>query len=189
MFGKLYVYDSSTEEDRSQASGRFGASDGVRSYGVDSKAALRFILDRLVAEKAYFSRLLVQCHGGPGNLKIAGGSIWDTTLRDDFTGRGYEGLFPLYTRIYFDGCNVAEGSLGTDFLAAVGKLFLRRGGGEVIGWTSAGYGMSGWIPFIGGHTVHFSGYAKTLYFRPGGVQYTPPAAPPRKERVWQGTRI
>jgi len=176
MFGKLYIYDGSTEEDRSQASGRFSKSDGVRSYGVDSKRALVFILDRLVMEKAYFSRLLVQCHGGPGNLKINGSSIWDTTLRDDFAGRGYDALFPLYTRIYFDGCNVAEGSLGSDFLDMVGKVFLRRGGGEVFGWTSAGYGMSGWIPFIGGHTVHFSGQLKKVHFRPGGVQYTPPPA-------------
>lgn len=191
LFGKLYIYDGSTEEDRSQASGRFGPSEGVRSYGVDGKRSLIFILDRLVQEKAYFSRLLVQCHGGPGNLKINGSSIWDTTLRDDFSGRGYDALFPLYSRIYFDGCNVAEGSLGTGFLEMVGRVFLRRGGGEAFGWTSAGYGMSGWIPFVGGHTIHFSGSLKKLHFRPGGVLYAPPPPKysPGPERLERGFKI
>ena len=36
--------------------------------------------------------------------------------------------------------------------------------------------MSSWIPFIGGHTVHFSGYLKKAYFGPGGVKLAPPPA-------------
>jgi hypothetical protein len=174
MFGKLYIYDGSTEEDRSQAAGRFSSSDYVRSFGVDSKSALLFVLERLAMEKTYFSRLLVQTHGGPGHISINGRSIWDNTIKSDFSGKNLDALFPLYTRIYFDGCNVAEGSSGIAFLEAVGSVFLRRGGGEVFGWTSYGYGMAGWIPFIGGHTVHFSGQLRRLHFRPGGIRYTPP---------------
>jgi len=177
MFGKLYIYDLSSPEDRDQARKRFDDDDDVRAVGVTSKMHLLADLSRLVVEKTYFSRLLVQTHGGPGHIKLDGDSIYDTTLKSDFAGRGFHKLFPFYTRIYFDGCNVADGSLGSDFLETVGSIFLRNGGGEVFGWTSPGYGMSSWIPFIGGHTIHFSGNLKKMYFSPGGTKTVPPPAP------------
>jgi hypothetical protein len=173
LFGKLYIYDASSPEDRDQARVRFGDGD-VRALAVASRAELTTELDRLVAEKAYFSRVLVQTHGAPGRIDFNGLSIYDTTLKTHFAGRGYERLFPLYTRIYFDGCNVAEGSSGDGFLQTVGEIFLRRGGGEVFGWTSLGYGITHRIPIIGGHTVHVTGHVKKMHFRLGGVRIPAP---------------
>ncbi|MFN8179249.1 MAG: hypothetical protein U0167_15060 [bacterium] len=177
MFGKLYIYDSSSPEDREQAKGRFDDDDYVTTVGVGSKAQLLAELGGLVAANAYFSRVLVQTHGEPGCIKFDGLRIYDTTLKADFAGRGFHKLFPLYTKIYFDGCNVANGSLGDGFLDTAGTIFLRAGGGEVSGWTTPGYGMSSWVPFIGGHTVHYSGGLKRVYFDPGGVKQVPLPAP------------
>ncbi len=193
MFGKLFIYDASTPEDRDQAAGRFSKSDGVTTIGTQSKTGLLMELNELVRKKSYFSRVLVQTHGTPGSIEFNKGKIFDTTLKSDFVGWNFHALFPLYTRIYFDGCNVAEGSLGSDFLDAVGSIFLRSGGGEVYGWTSYGYGMSSWIPFIGGHTVHFSGDVKRAYFGVGGVKIIPPS-PPRapaveRERPERGFKV
>jgi hypothetical protein len=118
------------------------------------------------------------CRRSAGSIKFNGRSIWDTTIRDDFDPRGFHTMVPMYTRFYFDGCNVGEGTLGDGFIEKIGTSFLKLGGGEAFGWTSPGYGMSGWIPFIGGHTVHFSGDVKRMYFAPGGTKilYTPPAS-------------
>ena len=183
MFGKLYIFDGSSEEDRDQAELRFG-EDEVTAIGATSKTHLLAELRGLVAAKAYFSRVLVQTHGSPGCIKFDGKSIYDTTLRDDFAGRGLHRLFPLYTRFYFDGCNVAEGSLGDGFLDMVGRVFLRNVGGEVSGWTSPGYGMTSVLApvFLWGHTVHFSGELKKVFFGPGGVKQAPaPRAVPRSD--------
>ena len=79
------------------------------------------------------------------------------------------GCFETKRKIYFDGCNVAEGKDGWDFLAAAGETFLRSGG-ITMGWTSLGSGMPGWVPFIGGHTEHFWGDTKVIQFGPGGVE-------------------
>jgi Domain of unknown function (DUF4347) len=171
---KLYIYDSTSDADTAQADGRFD-EDEVYTVAVPSKEELIRALDRLVARRAFFNRVLVQTHGEPGCIKFNGLRIYDTTLRDSFAARNYHTLFPMYTRIYFDGCNVAGGSMGTEFFQKVGQIFLKIAGGEVFGYTSPGYGVSGWVPFIGGHTMHFSGELKKLYFAPGGTQFTPPA--------------
>lgn len=169
---KLYIYDSTSDVDADQADGRFQSND-VIALGIPSKTVLLGALDGLVARGLTFSRVLFQTHGQPGCIRFNKLSIYDTTLRDEFASRRYHALFPQYTRFYFDGCNVAEGTLGTDFFRKVGEIFLKLGGGEVFGYDSPGYGLSGWIPFLGGHTLHFSGELKTLYFQPGGKEYTP----------------
>lgn len=192
MFGKLFIYDVTTEEDRDQASARIDDDEDMTVLGVTSKTHLLGELDRLVRGKQHFSRVLVQTHGTPGSIEFNGHPIFDTTLKTDFMGRGFHTLFPAYALIYFDGCNVAKGDSGTVFLDTFGSIFLRGAGGQVFGWTSYGYGMSSRIPFIGGHTVHFSGSVKRAYFNPGGTKYNPPT--PRDplggdKRVWRGTRI
>src|SRR5262249_52820421 len=144
---KLYIFDSTSEADVAQADGRFDDND-VLGFGVPSKEVLIGVLNGLVARRLTFNRVLFQTHGAPGCIKFNGMSIYDITLRDNFTAGRYHTLFPNYTRFYFDGCNVAEGTLGSEFFLKVGEIFLKLGGGEVFGYTSPGYGMSGWIPFI-----------------------------------------
>ena len=191
MAGKMYIYDAMTEEDRDQARARVRQNPNMTVLGVTSKQHWIAEMDRLVAERPIFDRVLVQTHGAPGKLSIGSGSIYDTTLRDDFAGRRYHTLFPTYTRFYYDGCNVAEGSMGTDFLDMTATIFLKTGGGEVFGWENYGYAMPWWLPFLGGHTIHnLDGNLKKFFYRAGPVKYTPPREPYQKpERMERGFKI
>lgn len=166
---KLYIYDSSSGIDRVQAFGRFGDADGVVQIGIEKGIAeLKNAFDGLVQRKQIFDRVLFQTHGGPGRIWFGNDSLTKDVLRTTFSG--YTSLFPGPARIYFDGCNVAEGGAGTDFLIVAGSVFLTSGGGEVVGWVTLGFGMPGVLPFIGGHTVHFGGgdNLKRIRFYPGG---------------------
>jgi hypothetical protein len=172
----LYIYNSGLL-DITQAIGRFGwPSDLVRNpeitmMPVGSKQAALDGLDRLVAKQMIFNRLLVQTHGNSGLIAFGEDHIFDITW-DDFRGKGYDTLFPSYSRIYFDGCNVAEGTEGVKFLRAAGSVFLKGMGGEVTGWTSFGLGLPGIVPFIGGHTIHPSGHLVKVTFAPGDAEGT-----------------
>jgi hypothetical protein len=164
---KLYIWDSSSSIDRKQAAGRFSDDSGVTTLGVGSIAELHDGLAALVASKATFTRLLVQTHGNSGMIFFNHIAINAPTLRG-FVGKGYDQLFPRRAKVYFDGCNVANGDAGWDFLAAAGQVFLTNGGGIALGWTSLGTGLPGWIPFVGGHTEHLWGDMRFIEFDPGG---------------------
>lgn len=64
--------------------------------------------------------------------------ITAAVLRNVFARRGYHQLFSNRTKLYFDGCNVADGNDGWDFLAAAGEAFLRNRGGIAHGLDIAG---------------------------------------------------
>lgn len=165
---KLYIYDRSSGIDRRQAAGRFGTNE-VLKIGIDKGIAeLKSTFDRLAMQKQMFDRVLFQTHGGSGRIWFGKDALNKTILKSTFSG--YTSLFPLAARIYFDGCNVAEGAEGTDFLIAAGSVFLVNGGGDVLGWVTLGFGMPGFLPFIGGHTLHFGGgnNLKRIRFYPGG---------------------
>jgi len=178
---KLYIYDKTSELDVRQAAGRFHKGE-VYTIGAASVDEVLQALDGLVAAGATFSRVLFQTHGTPGRIWFDSDSVGEYGLKEKFAPRNYHALFPGYTRIYFDGCNVAEDDSGTEFFRTAGKIFLKTGGGEVFGYTSVGHGVWGWVPIIGGHTLHLSGSLKKLYFRTGGVEYDPfrpiPVDPP-----------
>lgn len=102
----------------------------------------------------------------PGESNLAG---W-------LGSRGYEDLRLPNTRIYFDGCNVADttgdcafgpcpkgASDGPSFLAEFGKIFLRKCGGRVTGSTSAGLAN----PF-GYHVYHLWGETVVVFVYKGG---------------------
>jgi hypothetical protein len=77
--------------------------------------------------------------------------------------RGYTYITTTNARVYFNGCNVAEGSAGWDFLEAAAAVFLNPGGGTVFGQTSAGFANP-----LNGHVVHLWGKTKTLFVDPKG---------------------
>jgi hypothetical protein len=167
---KLYVYDKTDYLDRWQSSGRFSRrDDDVRILPVSSVQDLLDGLDRFLSAGLVFDRMLVQTHGNSGRILFGNQNVWDITWRDEFGNRGYDRLFPTFARIYFDGCNVAKGGDGVEFLRAAGRVFLKGMGGEVVGWTSFGLGLPGWIPFIGGHTIHPAGYIVRVRFAPGDL--------------------
>jgi hypothetical protein len=167
---KLYIYDSSSSLDRKQAAGRFSGDSGVVTLGVGSVAELQVGLDQLTTQGQTFNRLLFQTHGNSGMIFFNHAAITAGNLLASFLGKGYETIFPHRTKVYFDGCNVAEGKAGWDFLAAAGEVFLRMQGGITMGYTSLGAGLPGWIPWKGGHTVHLWGDLKVIEFASAAVE-------------------
>lgn len=165
---KLYIYDSSSEIDRKQAAGRFSGESSVTTLAASSVAELHKMLAGLVVKKNTFNRVVFQTHGNSGAIFFNHEPINANNLRTVFTV--YSRLFPNRTKIYFDGCNVAEGKTGWDFLVAAGEAFLKNQGGITMGYTSIGRGLSGWLPFIGGHTVHLGGNLKFIEFKSGAVE-------------------
>jgi hypothetical protein len=149
---KLYIYDGTSEIDRDQADGRFDGEKGVAQVGVVSKEDLHLQLSGLKAGKMQFDRCVIQTHGNSGYI-VFGDDRIDYSMLAAFKNR-YQSLFSAGAHLYFDGCNVAQGERGWEFLQTAGEVFLKSGGGVVTGFTNAGIGLPGWIPWIGGHTVH-----------------------------------
>jgi hypothetical protein len=86
-------------------------------------------------------------------------NLWEVHL--------YSGVFPFFTRVYFDGCNVAEGDAGWLFLQEIAKSLCRIGGGVVFGWTSLGFSTRG---FHWPHKwVHPWGDVRYVVAAPGGA--------------------
>jgi len=186
---KLYIYDKSSNIDRRQAAGRFIDDDDVLTIGVGLGVInLRKVFEQLVNNNQSFNRVVFQTHGGPGRIWFGNEAVTAVVLKAQFNG--FSQLFPHPTRIYFDGCNVAAGGVGTDFLLAAGEVFLTMGGGETFGWTTTGYGLPGWISLIGGHTLHF-GDIETLkrirFFRGGTPDFPDSWIPSYQETPSQAT--
>jgi hypothetical protein len=168
MPGKLYIYDNSSGADRLQAAGRMSGTQAV-TRPVASVEDLHATLAALVTSNSTFSRVVFQTHAASGMIFFNHQAINAAVLRSAFAGRGYERIFPNRAKLYFDGCSVADGNAGWDFLDAVGEIFLRNGGGVAMGWTSAGIAMPGFLPWIGGNTVHPWGSYRFIDFAPGPI--------------------
>jgi hypothetical protein len=143
-----------------------------------------------------FDRVLFQTHGGGGRITFSdddatnnASSIFDWTWLD-FKDRQYHKLFPVYTRIYFDGCSVAAGDddgrdpqKGEKFLTNAGSVLLRLHGGETFAWTNPGYSFP-WAFWASGHTYHFNtGKLVKFRFGPGGVRLANPPNAPEPIRI------
>ncbi len=123
-------------------------------------------LDSLVGGRTY-NRILFETHGSPGRLYFGNRYIDAAWVTANMLNRSYDTITPHSTRIYFNGCNVTEGSAGSQIMRAIASVFLTRGGGEVFGHTSVGLEVPiySWLT---GHVVHVTGERKTIYVAPGG---------------------
>lgn len=122
-------------------------------------------LDGLVSSGQTHHRILFDTHGSGGTLAFGNAGVNASWVRANMAGRGYDGICSGSTRIYFNGCNVAEGASGWEFLRAIAGVFLLRGGGSVFGHTSLGISVRwGLYP----RTVHLWGDVRTVYVAPGG---------------------
>jgi hypothetical protein len=119
--------------------------------------ALTTALDALVSARSKYDRILFETHGAPGLIGFGDDDI-DTAWLRAAIPRQYTNITTANARVYFSGCNVAEGAVGWLFLEAASALFLTPGGGEVFGQTSVGFGN----PF-NGHVVHLWGDTRRLY--------------------------
>jgi hypothetical protein len=154
----LHIYDSSDSRIVQTANQR-GALDQLP---ISNANDLYGALDRLLAAGRFFDRILFETHGSPGKISFGGVGI-DAAYWISMPGR-YNQLAASSARIYFNGCNVAEGNEGWSFLEAVVGVFMTTGGGEVFGQTSVGFGN----PF-NGHVVHLWGTTKTLFVTDGRI--------------------
>ncbi|TWT10058.1 hypothetical protein [Reyranella sp. CPCC 100927] len=179
MKEKLFIYDTVAADNRKQAEVRFSAIEhafSVHALPVASKAELQSGLDKLVADGRTFERVLFQTHGNTGRIWIGEDVVRHTDWQTTFAGRNYHRLFPAFTRVYFDGCLVADGDMGTAFLTAAGATLLRQAGGVVFASTELGEGIAVGVPFVGGHTLYSRDSFEYIYFKPGGIVDAKPSA-------------
>jgi hypothetical protein len=128
---------------------------------------LRSALDDLVSKEEKFSRVLFETHGNVGEIFFDDDSVNTDLLTRKFTGRGYEKIFPLpLTRMYFNGCYIADQESGWVFLETAGKIFLHYGG-NVFAQTGAGRHLLGWTTLTG-HIIHFGSTTCHVIIAPGG---------------------
>lgn len=169
----LHIYDASEYGIRATAWARRHADlmSVVTVYPVavdDGWRGLRKALDDLVSDGQTFARALFETHGNAGAIYFDGERVDAGLLNRQFVNRGYEKLFPyLWSRIYFNGCDIADRGAGWDFLDAAGRIFLRLGGGVTFAQTDPGRLLFPWSTLTG-HVIHFA--ADTCYssFGPGG---------------------
>ncbi len=185
MQKKLVVIDDSDYVNRWQAFSWFSSSDVITLL----IGSIQELIDELIGfvnKRMVFDRVVFRTHGDTGVMWLGDDQIhsWDwSPLADKIK---FSSLFPGPTKIYFDGCDLAKGETGTNFLTKAGQTLLRGGGGSTLGWTSLGFAVPGIIPFIGGHTVHTPNYEnlKILYFKSGGLLVSVTAAPSNDVDVW-----
>ena len=169
----LHIYDSTdfsvdwTASVRNFSIPGLGPGKNIHQVPVsDGISGLRRALDQLVRDGRSYSRALFETHGNSGSITFNGERIDGETWRNYYSGRRYESIFSLWgpSRIYFNGCNIADDPLGWDFLDAAGSVFLKRGGGVVFAQTDVGR-----VNFFTGHVIHFNDSTKYSVWLPGGV--------------------
>jgi hypothetical protein len=143
-----------------------GSSDPSAAYilvGIESLQALRDQFDYMIGNYSNVDRLVVETHGIAGAIYFGDQQLCISNVGGWFAGRGYESLFNPGARILLNGCNVAEGAVGRQFLRAIGTIFLKMNGGSVAGCTSIGLAN----PF-NGRVYHLWGDIVEIYFTSGG---------------------
>jgi len=129
--------------------------------GIDG---LRSKLSWMIKEGMTFQNAAFTTHGNRGAIHFGAEYIIAETWYAKFHGSGYSRLFPFKdTKLYFAGCNVADGKQGWRFLEAAARTLLATSGGVAIGWTSLGFGS----PFSG-HIRHLWGETRQVMIIPGG---------------------
>ena len=156
--GLLHIFDSSDSGIVETASKRVSECRLPISKVADLKGAL----DRLKGDGKVFDRILFETHGKPGKILFNHEPI-DKQYWQYIHGR-YSTLTAPFTRIYFNGCNVAEDVMGWKFLEEVVDVFMNTSDGEVFAQTSYGF-----VPLFSSHVVHLWGKTKTLYVKGGRI--------------------
>jgi hypothetical protein len=155
----LHIFDANDESIRQTAEKR-----GVLTREpVTSVAGMVGALDKIRMSGTRFDRCLFETHGTPGSIWFGEEALTSEYIEKYLTTRYWDQIFQPNSRIYFNGCNVAEGQDGSRFLRAAASSFIKSFGGTVFGQTSLGFPN----PF-NGHVIHLWGDTKTLYVEPGG---------------------
>ncbi len=150
----LHIFDSTHWNIRESA----WARGGTDKLGITSIDNLVSELDRLVSDGRTFDRVLFETEGNAGMIFFDNECITANWWGGRPLGRQWSSITTANARVYFNGCNVAEGDCGWAFLEAVAAVLLTPGGGEVFGQTSVGFAN----PFSG-HVIHLWGSTRTLF--------------------------
>jgi hypothetical protein len=123
---------------------------------VSSVAELDRFFIGLLNRQFLMDELHFYTHGGTGVIALGSDSLNDRL--NAFRNRSFERIFNSGAIIQFHGCNIAESGHGEIFLAEWGTVFLRGGGGDVLGNTGEGYALAGALyhPFGGWVTARVS---------------------------------
>lgn len=154
----LHIFDASDSR-IVQTAGARGASDQLPVNGGNN---FRAALDGVLASGRTYDRILFETHGSPGRIYF-GNTYIDAGWLRSVVAFGYTNMATANARVYFNGCNVAEGDDGWRFLEAAAATFITPGGGQVFGQTSVGFGNP-W----NGHVVHLWGTTRRLYVNYAG---------------------
>lgn len=142
------------------AGGRTGHTYiGVQSVEVLVQAFRRFLGARTILEVMDF-----HTHGSGGAIYIGSQRLTPFENLDRFRGQHFENIFQTGAMIEFLGCNVAESPEGELFLAELGSIFLKNGGGQVKASTGAGVADK----LYTGNVYHPTGRWVTARVRVGG---------------------
>lgn len=155
----LHIYDSS-DSGILQTANRTIAE---KKLPVPSVEALMGELDKVVASGKVYDRILFETHGKPGKILFNKQPV-EVAYWERIPTR-YNSITAQYTRIYFNGCNVADYGAGWKFLEAVAKVFMTTTDGEIFAQTGTGWTL----PFITNHTFHILETTKTLYVKGGKI--------------------
>jgi hypothetical protein len=166
-YDRLYIYDNTVASVRDM----INANDNVHTYLFPVNGGpfkLSEALAELVRTGNTYKAAIFLSHGKSGKVAFDGDELGVQQLKWYFENKGIEKLFPRYTRMYFAGCNVAEGDEGWAFLEAAGRTLLKVGGGLVFGWTSLGVAVPSWFRPGTGNIVHLWGDVRNVTIKPGG---------------------
>ena len=133
--GRLSIYDSADSDVANIGKDR----DADAHIGADSVAKLRAGLDQLVGSRQQFRRVVFDTHGSEGKIWLGNEAVSAGTWRGLLKGKGYEQLFPFFSKMYFSGCNVSDDDVGWSFLEAASETFFAGLGGVTMAYTSLGF--------------------------------------------------
>ena len=162
LYDLLSINDASSRQMRLLS--REKSNDSYTINVDEGHARLRGEMSILIEQGVQFRNCIFTTHGNEGVIFFGNQWINQEVWYSQFYSRGYDRLFPFpNTKLYFAGCNVADGPRGWKFLEAAARSLLRRAGGAAIGWTSLGFGS----PFSG-HMRHLWGDTRQVMVLPGG---------------------
>lgn len=131
----------------------------VIRIGCRNNASFVDLFARLLAGRQRFDRIIIDCHGAPGEIFFGEDrSFHDGWFRDQRAYMGGQSFAAPGAHILFSGCNVAEGPGGWSFLTEAARCMLIGVGGQAKGWTSVGFGNP-----ITGRVVHLTGHPRTVH--------------------------
>jgi hypothetical protein len=140
-----------------------GKFDGVTQ--LTSLVQMHSVFRTVLSNNYAFDDADFHTHGSPGAIYIGDDVFTFGKALEPFANQGFEKIFKANGTIDFNGCHVGAGWEGEYFLTEIGRIFLKAGGGTVVG--STGYGAADiWIT---GHVGHPFGSRVTARVTPGGA--------------------